>query len=104
MRVATAVAGVALALAVAGCQDITAPQSDDPVDVAFDNTIAPQTGPTNQCYGQIIAGIARTWPWAHDGHTDFAPPKGAVALWVDVFGPGLGISSVRELQEIFCPA
>ena len=59
-------------------------------------------GPSNQCYGQIVAGIARTWPWAHDHKSDFPPSPGAVALWIKEFGPGLGISSVRQLQVFFC--
>ena len=65
-------------------------------------TAAADPGPSNKCYGEIIAGIAATWPWAHDEKVDFAPPPGAIALWIKSFGPGLGISSVRELQVLFC--
>jgi hypothetical protein len=60
--------------------------------------------PSSQCYGQIIAGISATWPWAHDGRTDFAPSPGAIALWLQIFGPDVGVSSVRELQLMFCSA
>ena len=60
--------------------------------------------PSNRCYGAIAAGIASTWPWAHDGKSAFPPPPGALALWVREFGPGLGISSVRDLQHMFCTA
>jgi hypothetical protein len=67
-------------------------------------TASADPGPSNQCYGQIIAGISSTWPWAHNGQTDFAPPPGAVALWLQIFGPGLGVSSVRDLQLLFCSA
>jgi hypothetical protein len=59
-------------------------------------------GPSNRCYGEIIAGTSSTWPWAHDGRIDFQPPPGAVALWIQLFGPDVGISSVRELQVLFC--
>ena len=58
--------------------------------------------PTNQCYGQIVAGIASTWPWAHDDRVAFQPPPGAVALWIKLFGPDAGVSSVRDLQVLFC--
>lgn len=58
--------------------------------------------PSAVCNGQIAAGIASTWPWAHEGQEFFAPPKGGIAKWIDEFGPLVGISSVRELQELFC--
>jgi hypothetical protein len=61
-----------------------------------------QNGPSNRCYGQISAGIASTWPWAHDGRSEFPPPPGALRLWIEEFGPLVGISSVRELQQLFC--
>jgi hypothetical protein len=61
-----------------------------------------QADPSNQCYGAIASGIAATWPWAHEGQSDFPPPPGALALWVQLFGPSIGISSVRELQLLFC--
>jgi hypothetical protein len=61
-----------------------------------------EADPSNQCYGAIARGIAATWPWAHDGQIAFPPPPGSLALWVELFGPELGISSVRELQILFC--
>jgi hypothetical protein len=61
-----------------------------------------QTGPSNQCYGAIAAGISSTWPWAHEGHSAFPPSPGAIALFVTLFGPQIGVSSVRELQLLFC--
>ena len=61
-----------------------------------------QTGPSNRCYGEISAGIASSWPWAHEGQTDFPPPPGALKLWIEVFGPQVGVSSVRDLQVLFC--
>lgn len=92
--------GVILAtLTVAACQDPVAPAVTDEAGPAF---AAVQTGPDNRCYGEIIAGISRTWPFAHDDHMSFAPPKGAIAFWVELFGPAAGISSVRELQILFC--
>jgi hypothetical protein len=70
----------------------------------FSSTPAPAAKgpPSAACYGQIIAGIAATWPWAHEDRIDFAPPPGAVALWIRLFGDDLGISSVRQLQVLFC--
>jgi hypothetical protein len=65
-------------------------------------TARAEADPSNQCYGAIVSGIAATWPWAHFGQVDFPPPPGAIALWVEIFGPELGISSVRELQLLFC--
>jgi hypothetical protein len=61
-----------------------------------------EADPSNQCYGAIASGIAATWPWAHDGQIAFPPPPGSLALWVELFGPEVGISSVRELQILFC--
>lgn len=61
-----------------------------------------QTGPTNRCYGEISAGIASTWPWAHEGQTAFPPPPGALKLWIELFGRDVGVSSVRDLQVLFC--
>jgi len=58
--------------------------------------------PSSKCNGQIVAGIAATWPWAHDDKAAFPPPPGSLALWIREFGPGLGISSVRDLQILFC--
>ena len=55
-----------------------------------------------KCKGQVVAGIAATWPWAHDGRSEFPPPPGAIALWLKEFGPDVGISSVKELQALFC--
>jgi hypothetical protein len=54
------------------------------------------------CFGQVVAGISSTWPWAHFHDATFAPPKGSIALWIQLFGPSVGISSVRELQLLFC--
>ena len=57
---------------------------------------------TSQCYGQIASGIASTWPWAHDEKSAFPPPPGSLHLWIETFGPSLGISTVRDLQLLFC--
>ena len=74
--------------------------------VAIGSTIAGPAGaaqgPSNKCYGEIVSGIASTWPWAHNDKVDFPPPPGALALWIQEFGPFVGISSVRELQVAFC--
>ena len=50
------------------------------VSAAFLGSAQAQTGPSNQCYGAIAAGIAATWPWAHEGQMEFPPPPGALAL------------------------
>ena len=57
---------------------------------------------TSQCYGEIASGIASTWPWAHDEKIAFPPPPGSLHLWIETFGPLIGISTVRELQLLFC--
>lgn len=87
-----------LTLTAAGCRDVVSPERAQVPGPAFDQ----QTGPSNQCYGAITAGIASTWPWAHDDQIAFPPPPGSLALWVEAFGPGLGITSVRDLQTLFC--
>lgn len=51
------------------------------------------------CGGQDIAGISSTWPFAHEDHQSFAPPPGAIALWLRLFEPGV---SVRQLQLEDC--
>ena len=85
MRKAIAGSVAAIGLAVSGASPVTA-----------------TAGPSNQCYGEIASGIAATWPWAHEGQAAFAPPPGGLALWVQEFGPGVGVSSVRQLQLLFC--
>ena len=60
--------------------------------------------PESKCAGQVVAGIAATWPWAHNDKVAFPPPPGAIALWVREFGPDVGVSSVRQLQLLFCSA
>jgi hypothetical protein len=76
------------------------------IGVAIGSVIAGDAGaaqgPSNRCYGQISAGIASTWPWAHDDRVDFPPPPGALALWIQEFGPSVGVTSVRDLQVAFC--
>jgi hypothetical protein len=69
---------------------------------AATGTVRATPGPSHKCYGQIVAGIASTWPWAHQDKVDFPPSPGAIALWLKEFGPLVGISSVRELQVLFC--
>jgi len=94
MRPASLLGIAALTLAAAACQDATSPE---PAKVA-----QPAFAVEDQCYGRIVAGISSTWPWAHEDHVAFQPPPGAIALWLQTFGPGLGIDSVRELQLLFC--
>jgi hypothetical protein len=72
------------------------------VGVVAERTARAQTGPSNQCYGLITSGIASTWPWAHNDKVDFPPPPGSLALWIKEFGPVVGVSSVRDLQQMFC--
>lgn len=104
MRCRTVVVCSCLILAAAGCQsEVSGPElaAENPAAIGSVAFIQ-HTGPSNRCYGDIVQGIASTWPWAHDDKIDFAPPPGAVELWVQTFGPGLGVSSVRELQQLFC--
>ena len=58
--------------------------------------------PDKRCYGQLVSGINTTWPWAHFDQEAFPPPPGSIALWVQLFGPDIGVDSVRELQLAFC--
>ena len=58
--------------------------------------------PDKRCYGELVSGINTTWPWAHFDKDAFPPPPGAIALWVQLFGPDIGVNSVRELQLRFC--
>ena len=55
-------------------------------------------GPDNRCYGEIVSGITTTWPWAHENRVAFPPPPGSLALWLQIFGPDLGVSTVRDLR------
>jgi len=70
--------------------------------IAGAGTVLAKPDPSHACYGQITAGIASTWPWAHDGKSAFPPAPGGIALWLEEFGPLVGVSSVRELQVLFC--
>jgi pimeloyl-ACP methyl ester carboxylesterase len=69
---------------------------------AFGTTTSAARGPSNRCYGAIVSGIATTWPWAHNNKEAFPPPPGALPLWIQEFGPDVGVSSVRDLQVLFC--
>lgn len=101
MRIRTALGIVTAVLAVASCQDPAALDARD-IGPAFAAAAEQETGPSNECYGAIASRIASTWPWAHTDGDAFPPPPGALALWVETFGPLVGISSVRELQILFC--
>jgi len=95
--------GVGLVLCLTSCEDPAGPTAaEDSGSTLALAAQAQQTGPSNRCYGQIVAGIAATWPWAHNNPQSFPPPPGALALWVRLIGPNVGISSVRELQTLFC--
>jgi len=53
----------------------------------------------NRCYGEIISGIASTWPYAVDKES-FPPPPGALAKWIEEFLEGE--ATARDVQELFC--
>jgi len=93
---------VMLSIAVAARADAQTQGSTAATPTASQSNAPAQTGPSNQCYGAIISGIASTWPWAHNDQTAFPPPPGAIALWLRLFGPLVGVSSVHELQLLFC--
>lgn len=101
IRTALGIATVAV-LSTASCQSPVAPEAAQGIGSVSAAVGQQQTGPSNQCYGAMTSGIASTWPWAHLDKVAFAPPPGALALWVREFGPLVGISSVRELQILFC--
>ena len=86
----------ALAFALSACEQ----RSTVAVDVEPAFAISPAA-----CQGQITAVIVNTWPFAHQGQVDFPPPPGGIALWLQEIGePSFGISTVRELQALFCGA
>ncbi|HSQ29211.1 MAG TPA: hypothetical protein VLN49_05135 [Gemmatimonadaceae bacterium] len=112
---------IAVALGATACDSQpTAPAGDHPAQrrtaatSGKANHDALYGGPSNQCYGSIVLGIARTWPWTTDGWVewpwtyqygaDYAPPAGSVELWIQTYGDEYGITSVRQLQLRFCGA
>jgi hypothetical protein len=101
MSIGTTLGIATLVLVVASCRNPVAPATQD-VGPAFAAVAQQQTGPSNECYGAIVSGIASTWPWAHDDKAAFSPSPGSMALWIETFGPLVGVSSVRELQILFC--
>ena len=101
IQTALGIATVAV-LSTASCQSPVAPEAAQGIGSVSAAVGQQRTGPNNRCYGEIVSGIASTWPWAHLDKVAFAPPPGALALWVREFGPSAGISSVRELQVLFC--
>ncbi len=86
---------------IAGCESqVTAPVLD-----TSEGEMTPLVATadiSHRCAGEIVSGIASTWPWAHDERQAFPPPPGAIRLWLTEFGPEIGISSIRELQALFC--
>ena len=93
---------VGLVVCVAGCENPMAPRlpEDSRRAVAVPG-VNLQTGPSNQCRGAVVSEVASDWPWPQDKAT-FPPPPGAIARFIETFGPLGGFSSVRELQELFC--
>lgn len=57
----------------------------------------------SQCRGEIVSAIASTWPYpdSRGGLEFFAPPPGALALWLQAFAPQ-GVSTVQEAMAFFC--
>lgn len=57
----------------------------------------------DQCRGAIVSGIASTWPYpeSQGGPDFFAPPPGALALWLQAFAP-YGVTTVQEAMDFFC--
>ena len=94
MKIRHTLIAAALALSVVACQDLAGPAPADDTEIQAPQ--AQQTGPANRCYGQIISGIASTWPWARN-HVNFPPPPGSMALAVEITG-----LTVRQLQTLFC--
>jgi hypothetical protein len=71
------------------------------LSAASAGTAQAATGPSNQCYGAMTSDFATSWPWPQ-GQTAFPPPPGDLALLLQLFGPQLGVSTVRELQLLVC--
>jgi len=87
----TTLAHIAVAIALIGSATVARPAN-----------ARSAKGPSDRCYGEIAAGIASTWPWAHDDKSSFPPSPGSLALWIHLFGSQVGVSSVRQLQLLFC--
>ena len=55
----------------------------------------------DSCHGGIVAkDVASAWPYAHEDRSQFAPPKGGFAGWVEIFGyegqPGAENQAIRD--------
>jgi hypothetical protein len=100
VRITLAITG--FALATIGCQSPTAPRAaQDGRPTITVPAPSLQVGRSNQCRGAVMSEVASDWPWPDDKES-FPPPPGAVARWLETFGPLVGVSSVRELQELAC--
>ena len=90
-----------LVLAAFACRNPMAPQGpDESRPAVVPSRVNLQTGPANQCRGAFTSEFATDWPWPSAG--EFPPPPGAIALFIETFGPLGGFTSVREMQELFC--
>lgn len=74
----------------------------------FEGDRTPPTAPGEErvgdsCRGDIVSAIASTWPYADSrGQLEFfAPPPGALALWLQAFAPH-GVTTVQEAMDYFC--
>ena len=94
MKIRATLTVAAMALFLTACQDLAGPAPVDDTEIQAPQ--AQETGPDNVCRGQIISGIASTWPWARN-HASFPPPPGSLALFVELTG-----LTVQELQALFC--
>lgn len=107
MRVRTISSAVAALMILAACDTLPTGPSNEPPARALSASHAASrdaspTGVTSQCDGQAVALINTTWPWAHEDKGGFAPPPGAIAIWLQDLGPFLGVQTVREAQTYFC--
>lgn len=55
----------------------------------------------DSCHGDIVGkDIASTWPYAHQDRSQFPPPKGGFAAWVEILGfegqPGAENQAIRD--------
>lgn len=101
---ALATTAAVLLLAACGESPTEAPLEDATLRAPVEAAAPSETGLSARCQGQVVSGIASTWPWAHNDKAAFAPPKGSLAQWIEIIGPGLGIESVQDLEDLFCVA
>ena len=108
MRIRNIASAIAVLVTLTACDTLPTAPTNQPsartlsASRAASRDAAPPAS-TAACKGATVEDIARKWPWAHSGKSDFfAPPPGGMALWIQLQGEDIGVSSVSALQDYFC--